>query len=143
MSIAFEIRPFREADESHVVSLWQRVFDADPPWNDPVTVIHRKLKIQRDLFLVGELGSRIVATVMAGYDGFRGWVYHLAVVPEERRRGFARAMMAEAESTLRELGCTKINLQIRESNSGAIDFYKSLGYEIEERVSMGKLLERR
>ena len=140
MSSAFEIRPFREADETQVVSLWRRVFSDDPPWNDPPAVIRRKLRVQSELFLVGEKNGRIVATVMAGYDGFRGWIYHLAVAQEDRRKGIARAIMAEAETKLQRLGCTKINLQIRESNTSAIDFYKSIGYDIEERVSMGKLL---
>lgn len=142
MSDTLEILPFQETDDTQVVSLWRAVFAHDPPWNDPRAVIERKLKVQRDLFLVGRSEGRIVATVVAGYDGFRGWVYHLAVEPAHRRRGFGRAMMIEAESRLRSLGCVKINLQIRGSNTGAIDFYRALGYAIEDRVSMGKLSER-
>ena len=103
--------------------------------------MRRKLKAQRDLFLVGHLNGRLVATVMGGFDGFRGWVYHLAVAPDLRRKGFGRKMMEFAEGRLRELGCPKINLQVRASNQAVVDFYKSLGYGIEDRVSMGKQLE--
>lgn len=143
MSSGLVIRPFREMDEGQVVALWLSVFADDPPWNAPAAVVRRKLRIQRELFLVGELDGRIVATVLAGYDGFRGWIYHAAVAPEKRRKGFGSDIIGEAESRLRKLGCVKINLQVRESNSSAIGFYRALGYKIEERVSMGKLMERR
>lgn len=135
------IRAFRETDERQVVALWREVFAGDPPWNEPAAVIRRKLGTQRDLFLVGELEGEVVATVMAGYDGFRGWVYHLAVAPARRRNGYGRAMMREAESRLRALGCPKVNLQIRATNTGAIAFYRAIGFDVEDRVSMGKRLE--
>jgi ribosomal protein S18 acetylase RimI-like enzyme len=135
------IRAFREADEPQVVALWREVFAGDPPWNEPAAVIRRKLGTQRDLFLVGELEGEVVATVVAGYDGFRGWVYHLAVAPARRRNGYGRAMMHEAESRLRALGCPKVNLQIRSTNTGAIAFYRAIGFDVEDRVSMGKRLE--
>ena len=136
-----EIRSFREADEGAVVKLWLEAFSGDPPWNEPVEVVRRKLGVQRDLFLVGEYRGRIVAAVVAGFDGFRGWVYHLAVESTDRRRGFGRAMMVAAEARLRELGCPKINLQVRTSNVEVIQFYRALGYTVEERVSMSKRLE--
>ena len=82
-----------------------------------------------------------MATVLAGFDGFRGWVYHLAVATELRRRGFGRQMMAAAEHELRELGCPKINLQVRSSNEAVIEFYERLGYRIEERASLGKRID--
>jgi ribosomal protein S18 acetylase RimI-like enzyme len=134
------IRLFRGADEVDVIALWCEVFSDDPPWNDPAAIIRRKLAVQRELFLVGERRGHVVATVLAGFDGFRGWIYHLAVASVERRQGLGRAMMAEAENQLRRLGCPKINLQVRSSNGEAVQFYRSLGYSIEDRVSMGKLL---
>ena len=96
--------------------------------------------MQRELFLVGELGGQIVATVMAGFDGHRGWVHLVAVTPAQRKRGFGRMLLVEAEKRLREIGCTKLNLQVRATNAEVITFYKSLGYSVEERVSMGKRL---
>ncbi len=140
MTLQLDVRPFLETDERDVVSLWGEVFADDPPWNEPAAVIRRKLGVQRDLLLVGTLNGRVVATVMAGFDGFRGWVYHLAVAPEERRNGYGAAMMREAEARLEALGCPKVNLQIRATNTGAVAFYRALGYADEDRASMGKLL---
>ena len=102
--------------------------------------IEHKLGCQPELFLVGDLEGRVVATVMAGFDGHRGWVHLVAVSPDCRHRGFGRAMMREAETRLRQIGCTKINLQVRASNQGVVSFYEKLGYVVEERVSMGKRL---
>ena len=137
---ALEIRPYRETDEADVVALWTRVFPETRAWNQPAAYIRRKLAVQRELFLVGALDGRVVATVLAGYDGVRGWVYHLAVVPEHRRHGCGRAMMAAAEERLHALGCLKINLQIFRTNAEVVHFYERLGYAVEDRISMGKRL---
>ena len=138
---ALVIRPFREPDELEVMALWRDAFADDPSWNDPRAIIQRKLAVDRQLLLVGERHGRVVATVVGGFDGFRGWVYHLAVARDERRTGLGRAMMTEVESELRKLGCPKVNLQVRGSNEGVVQFYRSLGYCVEDRVSMGKLLK--
>ena len=135
-----QIRPFQSGDEKSVVALWQRC-DLVRPWNDPHRDIRRKLRVRPDLFLVGVLDGQIVASVMAGYEGHRGWLNYLAVAPEARRRGHARAIVAEAERLLREAGCPKINLQIRTSNRDVIEFYRRLGYSVDDVVSMGKRLE--
>ena len=82
----------------------------------------------------------VVATVVGGYDGHRGWVYAVATAPEQRRRGYARALMNTLEAALGELDCTKLNLQVREDNSAVVAFYESLGYAVEPRISMGKVL---
>ena len=100
----------------------------------------RKLAVQRNLFLVGECGGQMVATVLAGYDGHRGCLHLVAVDPAFRRRGFGRALMAGAERRLAAMGCPKVNLQVRASNEAVVAFYKKLGYAFEERVSMGKRL---
>lgn len=104
-------------------------------------MIERKLGFQPELLFVGEVGGTIVGAVMAGYDGVRGWIYHLAVAPESRRRGFATKLMRAAEERLRELGCPKINLQVRAANRNVVAFYKSMGYEVEEHINMGRSLE--
>jgi ribosomal protein S18 acetylase RimI-like enzyme len=138
---ALRVRPFSESDEASVVALWNEVFAGDPPRNEPGAVIDRKLRVQRELFLVGELQGDVVGTVVAGFDGYRGWVYHLAVHPRCRRRGFGRQLMREAEARLRALGCPKLNLQVRSSNTEVIAFYERLGYSIEDRASLGKILQ--
>ena len=136
-----QIRAYLESDEPEVVGLWQRVFPDDPPRNEPKRVVERKLAVQRELFLVGVFQGRVIGTVLGGYDGFRGWVYHLAVDPEFRRRGFGRELMLAVEELLHARGCPKLNLQVRARNSEVVSFYKSLGYSIEDHVSMGKVLE--
>ena len=135
-----KIRPYSEADQDAVVDLW-RACGLVAPQNDPVKDIRRKLRVQREMFLVGLLGARLVATVMAGYEGHRGWVNYLAVAPDCRKRGFGRRLMDEAEALLRAAGCPKINLQVRSSNSDVIGFYGSIGYAVDDVVSMGKRLE--
>ena len=135
-----QIRPFNPDDEKSVVALWQRC-DLVRPWNDPHRDIQRKLRVRPEWFLVGVLDGQIVATVMAGYEGHRGWLNYLAVAREFQRCGFARAIVAQAERLLSEAGCPKINLQIRTSNQGVIEFYRHLGYSVDDVVSMGKRLE--
>ena len=133
------LRPYEEADESAVIALW-RACGLTRPWNDPARDIARKLRVQRDLFLVGLVDDAIVASIMAGYDGHRGWVNYLGVAPEHRGRGHGRAIMAEAEARLLALGCPKINLQIRRDNRAAIAFYEAIGFGEDAVRSMGKRL---
>ena len=138
---AIDIRPYRDSDEADVVALWTEAFADSRPWNQPVVYIRRKLAVQPDLFLVGARDGRVIATVLAGYDGVRGWIYHLAVVPAYRRHGCGSAMMAAAEARLRGLGCAKINLQVVASNAEVVRFYERIGYAIEDRISMGRRLD--
>ena len=135
-----EIRPFELADESAVIALWEQC-GLIRPWNDPKKDIDRKLCVQPHLFLVGLVERSLVATVMAGYEGHRGWINYLAVAPEHQRKGFGRAMMAQVERRLREAGCPKINLLVRSKNNQVIEFYQHLGYAIDDAISLGKRLE--
>ncbi len=135
-----EIWAYRETDQDAVAALW-RECGLVVPWNDPAKDIYRKLRIQRELFLVGLLHSRLIGTVMAGYDGHRGWINYLAVASGYQKRGFGRRLMDEAEAHLRNMGCPKVNIQVRSSNVGAVVFYESIGYSIDDVVSMGKRIE--
>lgn len=134
-----QIRAYRNADEAAVVRLWTDC-GLVRPWNDPRKDIQRKLAVQPELFLVGEVDGRLVASAMAGYDGHRGWVNYLAVAPAYRRRGLARALMKQIERELVKTGCPKLNIQVRASNAEALGFYEKLGYAREEIVSLGKRL---
>jgi ribosomal protein S18 acetylase RimI-like enzyme len=107
-----EIRPFELADESAVIALWEQC-GLIRPWNDPKKDIDRKLCVQPHLFLVGLIEQELVATVMAGYEGHRGWINYLAVAPSYQRTGLGRTMMAQVEQQLREVGCQKINLLVQ------------------------------
>ncbi len=140
MNDVLDIRPYQHADEPSVIALWQDVFPDAPPWNDPHADIRQKLTVQRDLFFVAEAAKILVGTAMAGFDGHRGWVYYVAVHPEHRRQGIGRALMHRVEQGLKDIGCTKLNLQVRASNETAVSFYRRLGYDVEQRVSMGRRL---
>lgn len=135
------VRSYRDEDHDAVVALWRRVFPDAPARNDPVRDVERMRAFQPDLFLVAEEAGRPVGTVLAGYDGHRGWLHRLAVAPEARRRGVGRALVQEAERRLAECcGCPKLNLQIRAETPEPQGFYERLGYRVEARISMGKEL---
>ncbi len=134
-----QIRPYREADEHAVVALW-RACGLTRPWNDPHKDIARKLTVQRELFLVGEVQDEVVATVMAGFEGHRGWVNYLAVAPELQGRGHGAALMKLVEEKLMSFGCPKINLMVRSTHAPVLAFYRHLGYAVDEVVPMGKRL---
>jgi ribosomal protein S18 acetylase RimI-like enzyme len=135
-----EIRPFQPSDDAAVVQLWKGC-NLVVPWNDPLRDVRRKLRVQPELFLVGVASGELIASVMAGYDGHRGWLNYLAVAPRFRRMGIGRKMVAEAEARLRQMGCPKINIQIRTSNAEVIEFYRRIGFKPDDVVSMGKRLE--
>jgi ribosomal protein S18 acetylase RimI-like enzyme len=139
--MTMRIRPYEEADEPQVIALWQAC-GLTRPWNDPRKDIARKLAVQRELFLVGEQGGDLVASVMCGYDGHRGWINYLAVDPAHQRQGLATQLMREVEGLLRAAGCPKLNLQVRSSNAAVVGFYQSLGYAQDEVISLGKRLVR-
>ena len=134
------IRAFREDDREEVIALW-RDCGLVVPQNDPARDIDRKLKVNRELFLVGTESGNIVATVMGGYEGHRGWINYLAVKPSARRRGYGEAMMRAVENDIEAMGCPKINLQVRSSNADVIAFYQAIGYRQDDVVGLGKRLE--
>ncbi len=141
MNIQPTIRPYDSADLEPLVQLWQDC-GLVKPWNDPHKDIARKLAVDPELLLVALLEGELVATVMVGYEGHRGWINYLAVSPAQRRSGLGRLMMAEAEQCLLDRGCPKINLQVRSSNREVIAFYLALGYAVDDVVGMGKRLEK-
>ncbi|MCA9014725.1 MAG: GNAT family acetyltransferase [Planctomycetaceae bacterium] len=135
-----EIREFEIRDQDAVIKLWEEC-NLVVAWNDPLKDIQRKLKVDPDLFLVGELSGSIVATVMGGYEGHRGWINYLAVSPSHQRKGFGRKIMELVELRIKEKGCPKINLQVRESNKEVIAFYEAIGYGNDRVIGLGKRLE--
>lgn len=138
------IRPFLEEDTDAVVALWEEC-GLTRPWNDPRRDIARKLTVQRELFLVGvdpasETPEHPIATAMAGFDGHRGWVYYVAVSPDRQGERLGAQLMAEAERLLAELGCPKVNIQIRSGNDRVIGFYEHLGFSPDGALGYGKRL---
>ncbi|MRG58820.1 GNAT family acetyltransferase [Agromyces sp. CFH 90414] len=133
------IRSFVRADTEAVVALWIEA-GLVMPWNDPYRDIERKLEVQPELFLVAELDGALVGTAMVGYNGHRGWLNYLAVAEGHRGGGCGAKLMAEAERSLIERGCPRLNLQVRSTNSAVIEFYRRLGYQVDEVTSLGKRL---
>ncbi|MEM9739741.1 MAG: GNAT family acetyltransferase [Pseudomonadota bacterium] len=135
-----EFRTYQSGDEDGVLALWSDVFPDKTAWNAPKAVISRKRAVQPEFFYVATVERRVVGTIMAGYDGVRGWIHRLAVHPDHRRKGLASQLMHKAEHGLMDIGCPKLNLQVRASNMEVVQFYRALGYMVEERLSLGKPL---
>ena len=134
-----QVRPFLDSDEAAVIALWEAA-GLTRSWNDPRKDIERKRSVQREWFLVGTEDGAVMASIMIGYDGHRGWINYLAVDPAHRKKGHARTLMREAERLLAAAGCPKINLQIRTSNVQVIAFYQAIGYAQDDVVSFGRRL---
>jgi len=134
------IRAVYREDREDVIALWRLAFPEAPAHNDPGRDFDRKMRVQPELFLLAEESERCIGSVMAGYDGHRGWIYYLAVHPEHRRRGLGGLLVRQAEDGLRKLGCPKVNLQVRAENEEVASFYRAMDYHIEERLSFGKRL---
>jgi ribosomal protein S18 acetylase RimI-like enzyme len=121
-----------------VVALWDAVFGYTAAHNNPSVTIDKKLAVDDQLFFVAVADTAVVGTIMAGYDGHRGWIYSVAVAPSHRRQRIGARLVSHAERALIGRGCVKINLQIMEGNENVTAFYSSLGFSVEKRVSMGK-----
>jgi ribosomal protein S18 acetylase RimI-like enzyme len=135
----FAIRQFVPNDTNRVIFIWEKC-DLVRSWNNPNFDIQRKLNFQKELFFVGLLNDEIIATAMFGYDGHRGWLNYFAVLPNFQKRGFGKKLMTFGEMALVEKGCPKLNLQIRNDNTKAINFYQKVGYKEDAAVSFGKRL---
>ncbi len=135
-----EILPYSSEHHDGVVALWREAFPNEPPRNEPDSVISAKLAVQPELFFVAVQSGQVIGTALSGFDGHRGWVYKVAVGLVHRRKGIGRALMKHVEETLISLGCVKLNLQIRATNREVESFYRALGYETEDRISMGRPL---
>jgi ribosomal protein S18 acetylase RimI-like enzyme len=133
------IRSFRPGDRDALIALWQAC-ELTRPWNDPGRDIDRKLAVDPENLLVLDSDGDVVGSVMVGYEGHRGWISYLAVHPTHQRQGLARQLMDEAERRLRNLGCSKTNLQVRNGNASALAFYARIGFAADDVVSLGKRL---
>ena len=133
------IRQFVSNDTNRVIFIWEQC-DLVRNWNNPNFDIQRKLNFQKELFFVGLLNDEIIATAMFGYDGHRGWLNYFAVLPNFQKRGFGKQLMTFGEMVLIEKGCPKLNLQIRNDTTKAINFYQNVGYKEDAAVSFGKRL---
>jgi len=133
------IRRYQPIDRQPVINLWTSVFNDKQPHNSPARMIDTKLAVD-DLIFVALLDTQVVGSCMAGYDGHRGWLYAVAVMPQHRRKSIGAALVKETIAALDSLGCIKVNLQIRSHNRQVADFYQALGFNIEDRLSMSTLI---
>jgi ribosomal protein S18 acetylase RimI-like enzyme len=131
-----EIRKYQNEDKSSLITLWESVFPEDPPHNVPSNVIDQKIAVD-DLIFVAKDNQKIIGACIAGYDGHRGWLYAVAVSQNHRRSGAGTELIKSAIKSLKAIGCIKVNLQIRSTNTAVADFYKHLGFSTEDRLSMG------
>jgi ribosomal protein S18 acetylase RimI-like enzyme len=134
------IAPATPADRAAVVALWQAA-GLTPPWNDPGADFDLALANSTSVILLARDGPVLAGSVMAGFDGHRGWVYYLAADPDRRKGGIGRALMQAAEQWLRDSGCPRVRLMVRTDNLAARGFYKAIGYEDQDVVTLGRTLD--
>jgi ribosomal protein S18 acetylase RimI-like enzyme len=137
-----KIREFKIDDYPIVRDLWQAAGLIPRPGDELEDV---KLKLQRDpdLFLVAVQDDRIVGSIMGGWDGRRGWIYHLAVKPEHQRKGIGVGLVREVEKRLVVKGARKVNAQVYKWNERSSEFFKAIGYEAQPDLTMiGKQLRK-
>lgn len=120
--------------------MWAACFPDDAAYNVGAQAVERKLAIEDGLLWVAADGADVVGALAAGYDGWRGWLYHLGVVESHRGRGLARSLVEAAVAELKVRGCVKVNLQVRESRPELIGLYEALGFAEYRARSMGRLL---
>ncbi len=131
------IRGYETGDHDGVIALWKKCFEYPAPHHNPEHSIRRKAALDDGLFFIAVRGDKVAGTVMAGWDGHRGWIYSLAVHPLLREQGIGRKLVARAVDELKQRDCPKVNLQVMPDNRHVIGFYEKLGFQAEERVSMG------
>jgi ribosomal protein S18 acetylase RimI-like enzyme len=124
-----------------VVDLWKKC-NLLVPQNDPVEDIQKKIEFQPNLFFIALEDGKLIGSVMVGYEGHRGWMNYLAVLPTYQKRGYGRRLVDKAIEELIKLGCLKINLQVRRGNISAVEFYKHLGFREDNVISLGKRLKK-
>ena len=132
-------RLFTKEDREAVIDLWRRC-ELIVPWNDPEKDILRKLSVNDDLFILAEEKGGIIASAMGGYDGHRGYIYYLAVLPEFQKKGVGSNILRLVEEELLKLGCPKINLFVRNNNLNIKTFYKKNIYQSQDSQIYGKRL---
>ena len=139
VGVSFRIIKYSSRFQAAVVDVWNQC-DLVVPENDPVEDIQKKLDFQPELLFIELVDRRLVGSVMVGYEGHRGWMNYLAVLPSFRHRGYGRKLVERAITELKKIGCLKINLQVRSTNASVVEFYKHLGFEEEDRISLGMRL---
>jgi len=140
--LGFEIVKYNQDYQKALVELWKEC-NLTVPQNNPIEDIQKKLEFQPELFFIALLDGKLIGSVMAGYEGHRGWLNYLAVLPNHQNKGYGRKLVERAITELEKLGCLKLNVQIRESNISAVRFYERLGFRDDHVVSLGLRLKQK
>ncbi len=135
--MSFNIVRYASEYQDAVVELWRKC-GLVVPQNDPIVDIQKKVDFQPELFFVALLDDKVIGSIMVGYEGHRGWMNYLAVLPHYQKRGYGRKLVEKGIMELEKLGCLKVNLQVRKTNLSVIDFYKHLGFKDDDVVGLGK-----
>ena len=136
------ITSIEDSDIPEVIRLWERC-GSPRAWNDPAADIELARKESNSTILLGRHEGALMASVLVGHDGHRGWVYYVSVDPDHRFQGYGREIMRAAEDWLRPRGITKLQLMVRPDNARVHAFYESLGYYDQKRVTFAKWLDGR
>ena len=134
-----DVRQFRDGDGDQLRTFWLACGIRIRPGDDDRSLGAFAAR-NEGLFLLAEENGHLVGSILAGFDGRRGWLYHVATHPDERRRGIARTLVAQVEERLRALGCPKVNLIVWEENAHGMRFWEAIGYRREKSVEYGKEL---
>ena len=138
--MSFEIIRYSSDYQEDVIDLWEKC-DLIVPQNDPIEDIQKKLDFQPELFFIALLDGKLVGSVMVGYEGHRGWLNYLAVSLDYQKQGYGNKLVNKAIYELKKIGCLKVNVQVRKSNTSAVEFYKHLGFKDDDVVSLGMRLK--
>ncbi len=138
--MSFEIVRYDSNYQKAVIDLWKQC-DLIVPQNDPAVDIQRKLVFQPELFFIALEDGQVVGSIMVGYEGHRGWLNYVAVLPDYQKRGYGKKLIDKSIDELRKLGCLKVNVQVRRNNPSAVEFYKHLGFKDDNVVGLGMRLK--
>jgi len=139
---ALTVTSIEDADIPEVIRLWKRA-GLVREWNDPTGDIELARRERNSTILLGRHDGALVASLLVGHDGHRGWVYYVSVDPDHRLKDYGRQIMTAAEDWLRARGVMKLQLMVRGDNARVHAFYQSLGYYDQKRVTFAKWLDGR
>jgi len=139
---ALTVTSIEDADIPEVIRLWKRA-GLVREWNDPTGDIELARRERNSTILLGRHDGALVASLLVGHDGHRGWVYYVSVDPDHRLKDYGRQIMTAAEDWLRARGIMKLQLMVRGDNAKVHAFYQSIGYYDQKRVTFAKWLDGR
>ena len=130
-----KIENFTMKNYDNIIGLWRKA-GISVGSTDSENEIKKMLTLNPNLFLIGKVNNKVIAVVMGGFDGRRGYVHHLAVDPLHQKKGYGKMIMDELINRFRKIGVHKIHLFIERDNPDVINFYKNLEWQIRDDLIM-------